>query len=300
MKKLISILMSAAFAVAANAQDSGSVPTIAIPSDAVSVVMGSVASVDNAAFSADNNVTTSAFMSESFAAAASYTMWNANPSLSHVPTIGVAYRFNGLSVSLGGGACLGSSYTIFNEDGASVGSFMPYDAHASVGVAYALPFGLAFGVSGKLIQSAIHPDYKALCFASDLYVAYNMKYVTATVAACNFGSPVKYAAEGTAGTLPRLLKAGVNVRPIDGLQIAVEGDYMLNNNSFMLNAAASYTIIDMISLRAGYHYSLSSVIPSYLSVGAGFKYKGFNINAAYLTASKSVSNSFCVSVGYAF
>lgn len=300
MKKFISLFAALSVVLALGAQDYGSITSIAIPADAVSAVMGSVASTDNAAFAAENNITTSVFMKERFAFGAAYDMWNVSSSPNHVPSIGAACRFGNLAVALSGSAFLQPAFKMYDEDGASTGSFMPYDMHAAIGVAYALPFGLAIGVTGKLIQSAIYPSYSAICFAGDLYVAYKVKYVTATVAACNFGTPVKYSADGSAGTLPRLVKLGANGQPVKGLQIALEGDYLLNNSSFMLNAAASYTLFEMATLRAGYHYSPASVLPSYASAGAGFRFKGFNIDAAYLFASEVVKNTFVVSLGYSF
>jgi hypothetical protein len=58
----------------------------------------------------------------------------------------------------------------------------------------------------------------------------------------------------------------------------------------------------MVSVRAGYRYGGKSVIPSYASVGAGFKLFGVSLDLAYLIASgdSPLQNTLTFGLGYSF
>lgn len=76
-----------------------------------------------------------------------------------------------------------------------------------------------------------------------------------------------------------------------------------------VGAQASYN--DCLFFRAGYHYapdilpaartkSIPVYIPAHASVGIGLKLHHFNIGAAYIFGSHTITNTFSVSLGYTF
>ena len=287
----------------AAAQDNGSIHSILIPTDPATMTMGTVSSYGNPVFAAENNITAAALMGKKVAAGVSYAMWNADGNMRHVPALGVAFRIKKWGIALNaGGYANNTPYDIYDETGTPVGSFLPYDAKVSLGAAYAFDFGLAVGVTVRGIRSAIHPDYSATVGAGDIYAAYNAGRVSATVGVCNIGTPVRYSPEAKASHLPMIAKAGVNVRPVKGLQVAVEGDCMLNNTSWMINAGAQYTIMKIATVRAGFHYNVGgkSAIPSYASVGAGFRFFGFELSGTYIFASPVLRNTFSAALTCSF
>jgi hypothetical protein len=58
----------------------------------------------------------------------------------------------------------------------------------------------------------------------------------------------------------------------------------------------------MISVKAGYKYGGKSIIPSYASVGAGFRFAGVTLDFAYLMggASSPMKNTLSIGLGYRF
>ena len=340
MKKIILAFFALLLSIVLRAGDNGTVPTVAIPSDPTALTMGTVSSYGNSAFAAENNITAAAYMDSQAELGVSYSLWNIESRSNHIPSIALAYGWGHWGFALSVGTYInGSAYTLYDDSGVENGTFRPFDIKASIGVAYAFDCGVALGATLRSVYSKIHPAYKAEVPVGDLYLAYNHKYVGVVLAATNIGAPAKYSKDyGDYKTrplafLPMLIKAGVNVRPVKGLQISVEGDYMLNNNSWMLTAGAQYTILDIATLRASYHYgttaaefstgsgtgSLSeagtesakgyfasisgvgtAVLPSYATVGLGFNIKGFTIDATYLFASPTLKNTVSIALGYRF
>lgn len=83
--------------------------------------------------------------------------------------------------------------------------------------------------------------------------------------------------------------------------------------SGQVGAQASYN--DWLFFRAGYHYApdilripenesggmgVPVYVPAHASVGLGLKLHRFTINAAYLFASRSINNTFALSLGFTF
>ena len=62
-----------------------------------------------------------------------------------------------------------------------------------------------------------------------------------------------------------------------------------------------YGIADIVFVRGGFHYGDNAKgIPTYASLGLGVQFAGVHLDAAYLTASKTLRNSLQISLGYAF
>jgi len=57
----------------------------------------------------------------------------------------------------------------------------------------------------------------------------------------------------------------------------------------------------MVFVRAGYHLGTDKApLPSFATVGAGFKYAGFSLNVAYLTANNIIGNTLTFGLGVSF
>ena len=76
-----------------------------------------------------------------------------------------------------------------------------------------------------------------------------------------------------------------------------------DESSFSVGIGGEYIFKQMIAFRAGYHYGdETKYIPSYASLGLGFNFFGFNLNGAYLIASKDspMKNTLMVTLGWGF
>ena len=80
-----------------------------------------------------------------------------------------------------------------------------------------------------------------------------------------------------------------------------DADYYLAG-AFAAAVGASYTYDDMISVRAGYRAGAESVIPSFMSLGAGVEFAGVKLDLAYLlgVGDSYLGNTLAISVGYSF
>ena len=70
---------------------------------------------------------------------------------------------------------------------------------------------------------------------------------------------------------------------------------------FMLSAGAEYNLMQLVQLRAGYHYDeLRGDDPSYASVGAGFRFLHLRLDFAYLFTAKHTPDIYSISFGFDF
>lgn len=70
---------------------------------------------------------------------------------------------------------------------------------------------------------------------------------------------------------------------------------------FMLSAGAEYNLMQLVQLRAGYHYGeLRGDDPSYASVGAGFRFLHLRLDFAYLFTAKHTPDIYSISFGFDF
>ena len=69
----------------------------------------------------------------------------------------------------------------------------------------------------------------------------------------------------------------------------------------MAGLGVEYTIVDIVSLRGGFHYGdAAKAVPTYASLGLGVHVAGLVFDAAYLLASETVGGSLCITLGYSF
>ena len=90
------------------------------------------------------------------------------------------------------------------------------------------------------------------------------------------------------------------VRPVAGLTVGAEVDYLFSG-ALMAGLGVEYTIVDIVSLRGGFHYGdAAKAIPMYASLGLGVKFAGVHLDFSYLLASQTLGNSLLFGLGYSF
>lgn len=189
-------------------------------------------------------------------------------------------------------------YDITTPQGQVTGSFTPGDFLAGAGLSVA--FSDAFGATlkARYISSAIASDARGGAFCADLSVDYSGTITFASAGVRNLGSRISYGEASYA--LPAMAVVGGGVCPVDGLTVGAEVDYLFSG-SLMAGLGVEYSILDIMSLRGGFHYgNADKALPMYVSLGLGLQFAGAHLDVAFLTASKVLGNTLMVGLGYVF
>ncbi len=190
-------------------------------------------------------------------------------------------------------------YVSTSPQGATKESFQPTSIIAGMGVSVQVLDALAVNVKGRILSSSIAEDAKGDAFCGDLTLAYTGNIVRASLSACNLGSKLSYGS-GTAYALPSLISLQADTRPIKGLTVGAEVEYLFSG-AMMAGLGAEYSIADIVSLRGGFHYGDPvKAIPMYASLGLGLQFAGAHLDIAFLSASKTLGNTLLISLGYTF
>lgn len=282
MKKILIVLCLMLVVWAGFAQ---AVPSLLVPADSRALSMGGVVLPSDA-----SKLDVRAF----------YGLWA--PKTAHNTLAGgeVFFRAGGrVSLTLEGRTFLDRPYDVTTAQGQVKGQFRPNDLIVGAGVTVNLTDAFSIGVKGRMVSSKIAEEAKGSAFCGDVTVAYTGDIFYAAVSARNLGSKLSYGGN-TSYALPALAAVQGSVRPVDGLTVGAEVDYLFSG-ALMAGLGLEYTFADIVSLRGGFHYGdAAKAVPMYASLGLGFQFAGFHLDAAFLTASKTLGNSFLISLGYAF
>ena len=281
MKKILILLT---FMLAAQAAFAQAVPALLVPADSRALSMGGVVLPSDA-----GKLDVRAF----------YGMW-APKSAGNTLVGGDAFlRVGGrVALSLEGRAFLDKPYDIASSTGQVTGTFRPVDWTAGAGVTVGISDAFAIGVKARMVSSAIAANAKGSAFCGDVSFSYTGNIVSASIGARNLGSKISYG--GDSYSLPALAALQGSVMPLNGFTIGAEVDYLFSG-ALMAGLGLEYTFAEIVSLRGGFHYGdAAKAIPTYASVGLGVQFAGFRLDAAFLTASKTLGNTLMVGLGYSF
>ena len=295
MRKIITVLSLLFVLVPASAQSLG---FLLLNGDAaVSGMAGAGIAMEGTAYAPDVNMASAALSEGRFDAAAGYASWapaygknsilsaSGYFKISRTFAIGADWKHFGIP-----------SYDITSSEGRVTGSFSPKEFALGLGFSYEIVNGLAAGVHVKFVSSSMAEKASGSAFGADITLQYHHGGLRAGLAADNLGSKVKYGSN--AYPMPMRFRAGASYT-IVGVTAALEAQMV--DGAFMAALGAQYNLKDMFFVRAGYHLGADKApIPSYLSLGLGVKFAGIHLDAYYMTASPTLSNSLGVSVGYAF
>lgn len=171
----------------------------------------------------------------------------------------------------------------------------------------------AVGIVGRYMHLKRHDD-TADALAVDLSVAWSQplenvgSYSTLRVGG-KLGNLGGYLGK-TDYTLPMDLTAGVALDTFltDAHEITVGADWgyyfsPARVRGFQMSVGAEYNLMQLIQLRAGYHYGeRRNYYPTYGSVGAGVRFLHLRLDFAYLIARKEtlLHNTYSISFGLDF
>lgn len=305
MKKTILIsLVSIMMPMLASAQ---ALPFVAADYDPSTVAMGGASAVQTSsiAYSAFHNPAAVPFAQQKADVAAGFAMWAPGGVSTNVVSVAGAFNMNQkLGIAAGFAYGMNPAYDVTDASGSSKGQFKPSEMQLKAGVSYRfLPF-LSVGAnvgyaSSKLAEGASYGSLDADVF---LMAGFGDFRIAAGVS--DLGSGVT-SASGAKFSLPTAGTIGFGYQTVaaekHGIEAMAEADYYFAG-AFAAALGASYTYDDMVFARAGYRYGGKSVIPSFLSLGAGVKFAGARLDLAYLIGAgdSPVGNTLALSVGYSF
>ncbi|MBO7077070.1 MAG: PorV/PorQ family protein [Bacteroidales bacterium] len=281
MKKISILLMMMLAAQAALAQ---AVPTLLVPADSRSLAMGGVALPKDA-----SKLDVQAF----------YGMWAPKSANNSVFGGDVFFRVSKrVAVSVEGRYFADKPYDVTTAQGQVTGTFTPNDFFAGAGVSVGFSDTFGATLKARYVSSAIAADAKGGAFCADLSVDYKGAIAFVSAGVRNLGTQINYG--GASYALPAMAAVSGGVRPVDGLTVGAEVDYLFTGG-LMAGLGVEYTIVDIVSLRGGFHYGdPAKAVPMYASVGLGVKFAGVHLDAAFLTASQTLGNTLMFGLGYSF
>ena len=296
MKRFSILLILAVCSLTAAAQNA---PALLIGADPAVYATGGTSLVQAAdAFAADNNAAGMSLSAGTFDVAATYGMWAPKTVSNLLAGLGAYYKINDkFAIGLSGRMLRDKPYEAASVGGQTSGTFTPSDIVAGLGLSYAVMDGLSVGVSGHFLASAIASDMKGSAFAADVTAMYARDAFRAALGVSNLGTPLSYG--GQSYPLPMMARLG-GAYSVAGFTAGVEADYLFSG-ALMAGLGLEYCITGIVSLRGGFHYGdAAKAMPTYVSLGLGVKYAGFHLDAAFMTASRTLGNTLAVSMGYAF
>ncbi|MFA5227359.1 MAG: PorV/PorQ family protein [Bacteroidales bacterium] len=280
---------------------------LTVSPDSYSLSLGGTGVISPAnAFAIYNNNAATALSPFKGAFAASYTMWQPTTTDNQLMSLSGFIKMGKRSaISLGSRLFLYPAYDLSNPQGSVTGAFSPRELSVDLGYAYNISGSFSASATVHYISSKLGTEAAGSAYAADLGLMYQPGNFSLGLTATNLGSKIDYGYGPY--TLPAQIKLGAgyhfSLQEKHLLTAAVQAGYLIVNSGITAGIGLEYSYNNLISLRVGGHYgNPEKGIPSHLSAGLGFNFKGLTLNAAYLLAQKDspLANSLSVGLGWAF
>lgn len=304
------ILCIALFPAAISAQT-----LLNVPGDARSLATGgSDIAMGTTPFSVVSNPAAIVQSDRTFSVALNYMMFQPSVNMNHLPGVAAYYKINQKwGVSLNARYFSHPVYDCSGDNGIVLGTVSPYELAVSAGISYQIIDGLSVGANlgyfgSNMGNPKIMEGYNnGGAFMADVSLMYSISGFSAVLAVTNLGTDIYHgAAYGLTG-MPAAGRIGVAYDCMLGeknrLSFSLQGDILMDSGNTNLGIGAEYSYSENVFVRCGYHYGIGMLsIPSYFSVGAGCKFAGISLSAAYLVADKASAllNTFNITLGYEF
>ena len=281
MKKILSVLAALTLAAALYGQ---ALPSLLIPRDSRSLAMGGV---------------TTRPVADHFDASGFFGIWAPQTSKNTVFGANVWFKIGDkLGLTADVADFLDRPYESFSDAGSVRSTFQPSDFMFSLGAEYYITEAFLAGLKLRSVTSSIADNAHGNSFGGDVYFRFDKPMWSIGLAGRNIGTGINYGFGSY--PIPMLIALDGNVKPIKGLTVATEVDYLLSG-ALMAGIGAEYGFADIAFVRAGFHYGDDAkALPTFLSLGLGGKFAGIKLDASMLLLSKTLGNSFLVSLGYEF
>ena len=300
MKYTISYIAVALLMLMSMTAGAQALPFIAAEYNATSLGKAGATLVDteNTAAAAFSNAAVLGFAENKIDSELGLTMWA--PSNSKIGVAGGSFIFGKLGVAAGLTYGMHPAYDITNESGSVSSSFKPNDMQIATGISYKVLPILSLGANLGYATSKLSDKYSYGAVKADFMAMAKVGDLKATFGVNNLGTAVT-SASGAKFALPThfALGAGYGMsfsekHRVDAL---FDADYYFNGG-IAFAAGVEYSMDNFVFVRGGYRYGGNTPIPSFASLGAGLKLKGYKLNLAYILGSETMANTLSFSIGY--
>jgi len=307
MRKLSVLFLGFALSSGIAFADGGkdALPFVRIPRNAVTLGMAGAgtSSSQSIAWSSFSNSAVIPFFAGKGDIGASYGLWAPKTNKTSDINLGGAYKISDkFGISIGGAYQMGQEYEQLSSSGVPSGTFRPTEMLVNVGAGFLLTDNLSAGVnlryaSQKISSSTLNG------FGVDAHVLYHIGSANISLGVNNAGPKVSSTSGDKFFPASSANLSGSYDYEIDGQNSilgALDLDYFFSGN-FTAALGAQYAYKDRVFVRAGFHYGAEeAIIPTFASLGAGFKYEGFKIDLSFLLANENIGNTLSIGLGYCF
>ncbi|MBP5690417.1 MAG: PorV/PorQ family protein [Bacteroidales bacterium] len=305
MKRLISILVSGAFAVSAVFAQGTALPFIRMDRNPVTAGLagaGSAMVTPWTAYSSFSNPAVAAFSATKFDIGLNYGMWAPKSSDLTIFGGGVGFKpIEGLVISAGAVMQNWPEMELYSPTGTPDGTFTPREMLFSLGAGYAILPNVSVGANvhyaSEQLGEGSNNSVSAIC--GDVFAAYSTGplQVSAGIAALGGKVDGKY-------DLPTSAKlAGAYMIPFEkvhSITLVADADYYFSGDAGV-SAGLQYAYDGLAFLRAGYRYATDGApVPTHLAVGGGISYQGLRVDISYITLSEIIGGSLSLGLAYSF
>lgn len=311
IKTILTAVLPLAMSVTTLAQEARSpsaMPFLSINPDPVSMAMGGT--LRHGAFAHFSALARAHVEDGTFAAGASYSLFQPEVTKSNVAALGVVYNLDSkFAVTFGFLGNFGQRYDVTTESGYLIGDYMPFDLRAGAGLSWKILDRLSAGLALNYVQSAPTPEIKGVkdvqrtAFA-DIQVRYQLTdAIGVALSGTGLGIPVEDAS-GKSFSLPSraILSADGRWQFQDhSLRAAAEAGMYCSPATLVCGTGVEYGYLARYFVRVGGHWCGDEVaLPGFVSAGFGVRFGGLDADLAWNYSDGPMNNSLCAGLSYKF
>lgn len=253
-----------------------------------------------------SNPASLAFSEKELDAAVAYSLWQPDRLKTNVYDAGLTFRpYDKLGVAAAVSYGIGESYDKYTSTGVPDGTFTPKEIVAGFSLSYKPLSYISFGVNMKYASTALTQKDSHKAFAADAFALADVSGIRIAAGVRNIGGKIK-SSEGSSFSLPASVSAGVAYRFVNTEQHHIEAgadaDIFIDGGA-SASVGVEYSYRNAAFARLGYNYASDKApVPSFASVGIGFRIRSVRIDASYILPEKESpqKNTFSAGVGIWF
>lgn len=246
------------------------------------------------------------FSEKELDAAVAYSLWQPDRLKTNVYDAGLTFRpYDKLGVAAAVSYGIGESYDKYTSTGVPDGTFTPKEIVAGFSLSYKPLSYISFGVNMKYASIALTQKDSHKAFAADAFALADVSGIRIAAGVRNIGGKIK-SSEGSSFSLPASVSAGVAYRFVNTEQHHIEAgadaDIFIDGGA-SASVGVEYSYRNAAFARLGYNYASDKApVPSFASVGIGFRIRSVRIDASYILPEKESpqKNTFSAGVGIWF
>lgn len=253
-----------------------------------------------------SNPASLAFSEKELDAAVAYSLWQPDKLKTNVYDAGLTFRpYDKLGVAAAVSYGIGESYDKYTSTGVPDGTFTPKEIVAGFSLSYKPLSYISFGVNMKHASTALTQKDSHKAFAADAFALADVSGIRIAAGVRNIGGKIK-SSEGSSFSLPASVSAGVAYRFVNTeqhhIEAGAEADIFIDGGA-SASVGVEYSYRNAAFARLGYNYASDKApVPSFASVGIGFRIRSVRIDASYILPEKESpqKNTFSAGVGIWF